>query len=445
MGYSVDILTSEIILESISDGVFTISNDWRITYFNNAAEKITGIAREVAIGLSCCEVFKSNMCESHCPLKHTFETEEPVKEQRGYIVNLLGQKVSVSVSSALLYDENNERIGGVETFRDISAIEHLRSLGALKRTGSMVTKSEAMKKVLDIVPSVARSHTTVLITGESGSGKEVLARSIHHLSEVKNGPFIAVNCAAIPDTLLESELFGYQKGAFTGAYQDKKGRIELAAKGTLFIDEIGELTPLMQVKLLRVLQERTFESLGSVTSKTMSARIICATNANLEKMVKEGSFRQDLYYRINVITLAIPPLRERKEDIIFLSHQFLDRFTVVNNKRVDRFSQDVYQLFYSYYWPGNIRELENVVERAVVLCETHEILIEDLPPALRTKENRTLHAKPSLNSLKDVAEKEMIESTLVKHHYNVSSSARELEMHRATLYRKIAKYDIAME
>ena len=219
-----------------------------------------------------------------------------------------------------------KELGGVETFRDISAIEHLRSLGALKRTGSMVTKSEAMKKVLDIVPSVARSHTTVLITGESGSGKEVLARSIHHLSEAKNGPFIAVNCAAIPDTLLESELFGYEKGAFTGAYQNKIGRIELAAKGTLFIDEIGELTPLMQVKLLRVLQEKTFESLGSVTSKTMSARVICATNAQLEKKVKEGSFRQDLYYRINVITLAIPPLRERKEDIIFLSHQFLDRF-----------------------------------------------------------------------------------------------------------------------
>jgi len=441
----VDILTSEIILESISDGVFTISNDWRITYFNSAAERITGIKRDQAIGLSCCEVFKSNMCESHCPLKHTFDTGEPVKEQRGYIVNLSGQKVSVSVSSALLYNDDNERIGGVETFRDISAIEHLRSLGALKRTGSMVTKSEAMKKVLDIVPSIAHSNTTVLITGESGSGKEVLARSIHHLSEVKNGPFIAVNCAAIPDTLLESELFGYEKGAFTGAYQDKMGRIELAAKGTLFIDEIGELTPLMQVKLLRVLQERTFESLGSVSSKHMSARVICATNAHLEALVKEGSFRQDLYYRINVINLEIPPLRERKEDIIFLSHQFLDRFTVVNNKRVDRFSKDVYQLFFSYNWPGNIRELENVVERAVVLCGTSEVLVHDLPLNMRETIETTRKEETPLNTLKDVAEKEMIESTLLKNDYNVSASARELEMHRATLYRKITKYHISIE
>lgn len=440
-----DVLTSEIILESISDGVFTISNDWRITYFNSAAEKITGITRKQAIGLSCCEVFKSNMCESHCPLKHTFETGEPVKEQRGYIVNLSGQKVSVSVSSALLYNDKKERIGGVETFRDISAIEHLRSLGALKRTGSMVTKSEAMKKVLDIVPSIAHSHTTVLITGESGSGKEVLARSIHHLSNVKEGPFIAVNCAAIPENLLESELFGYEKGAFTGAYQDKKGRIELAAKGTLFIDEVGELTPMMQVKLLRVLQERTFESLGSVSTKTMSARVICATNAHLEQLVKDGSFRQDLYYRINVITLAIPPLRERKEDIIFLSHQFLDRFSVVNNKRVDRFSQEVYQTFFSYGWPGNVRELENAVERAVVLCATNEIQVSDLPLAMIDEDVDTLKEETPLTSLKDVAEKEMIESTLLRNNYNVSASARELDIHRATLYRKITKYNIPIE
>ncbi|NCB01393.1 MAG: PAS domain S-box protein [Spirochaetia bacterium] len=437
-----DKLSSEIILESISDGVFTISEDYRITYFNSAAEKITGIKREEAIGLSCCEVFKSNMCESHCPLKHTFETGESVKEQRGYIVNLSGQRVSVSVSSALLYNEKGERIGGVETFRDISAIEHLRSLGALKRTGSMVTKSEAMKKVLDVVPSVASSNTTLLVTGESGSGKEVLARSIHHLSEVGKGPFIAVNCAAIPETLLESELFGYEKGAFTGAYQNKKGRIELASKGTLFIDEVGELTPLMQVKLLRVLQERTYESLGSVVSKKMSARVICATNSNLEKMVALGTFRQDLYYRINVITLEIPPLRERKEDIIMLSHQFLDRFTVVNNKRVDRFSQEVYQTFFSYNWPGNIRELENVVERAVVLCTSNVIEVVDLPVNMRQDSQE----EPLIaHSLVDVAEKEMIESTLLKNDYNVSKSAKELKMHRATLYRKIAKYDIEIK
>ena len=436
-----DTLTSEIILESISDGVFTVSPDWEITYFNSASEIITGIKREDAIGLSCREVFKSNMCESHCPLKHTFETGNSVKEQRGYIVNLFGQKVNVSVSSALLLNDKNERIGGVETFRNISAIEHLRNLGALKRTGTMVTKSEVMKRVLDIVPSVAHSNTTVLITGESGSGKEVLAKSIHHLSNVKNEPFIAVNCAAIPESLLESELFGYEKGAFTGAYQDKKGRIELASNGTLFIDEIGELTPLMQVKLLRVLQERTYERLGAVTTKKMNARIICATHSDLGKLVKEGSFRQDLYYRINVINVEIPPLRKRKEDILLLSHQFLDRFSVVNNKRVDRFNEAVYQIFLSYDWPGNIRELENVVERAVVLSSSSEIGIEDLPPHMRE-----LCAQKEAKStpLMDLAEKEMISSVLLQNGYSVSASAKQLEMHRATLYRKIAKYQIEL-
>lgn len=435
-----DILTSETILESISDGVFTIDNEWRITYFNSAAEKITGILRDQAIGLSCCEVFKSNMCESHCPLRHTFTTKENVREQRGYIVNLMGQRVKVSVSSAILYDSQGNRIGGVETFRDISAIEHLRSLGAFKREGTMVTKSETMRKILHIVPTVARSASTVLITGESGSGKEVMARSIHSLSEQKNGPFIAINCAAIPDSLLESELFGYNKGAFTGADRDKPGRFSLADKGTLFLDEIGELSPMMQVKLLRVLQERSYEPLGSVETKKTSARIICATNADLERLVRLGKFRQDLYYRINVITLTIPPLRERKEDIIFLAHQFLDRFSVVNNKRVDRFSNDVFKLFLSYSWPGNIRELENVIERAVVLCDSDEVTLSDLPSAMSRSHEE--HSVLNVNKLKEIAEKESIRTVLEKHDYNVSAAAKDLDMHRSTLYRKIEKYKI---
>ena len=243
-----DTVTTETILESINDGVFTIDTDWRITSFNRAAEHITGISRSDAIGLRCSEVFKSNMCESHCPLAETFATGKTVINQSGYIVNLSGKRVPVSVSTALLRDQNGKIIGGAETFRDLSELEQLRKLRARERFGEIVSNSESMRRIVQMVPAVAQSASTVLILGESGTGKEVLARTIHSCSGQKQGPFIAVNCGALPDTLLESELFGYRKGAFTGADKDKPGRFALARGGTLFLDEIGDISPAMQVK-----------------------------------------------------------------------------------------------------------------------------------------------------------------------------------------------------
>ncbi|NCU26963.1 PAS domain-containing protein, partial [Candidatus Nomurabacteria bacterium] len=342
-----DTVTTEIILESINDGVFTIDTDWKITSFNRAAEHITGISREDAIGLRCSEVFKSNMCEGKCPLAETFATGKTVINQSGYIVNLSGKRVPVSVSTALLKDEKGSIIGGAETFRDLSEIEQLKKLRARERIGSIVSNSESMRKIVTMVPAVAQSTSTELILGESGTGKEVLARTIHNFSTQKQGPFIAVNCGALPDTLLESELFGYRKGAFTGADKDKPGRFALAKGGTLFLDEIGDISPAMQVKLLRVLQEHQFEPLGARAIEKTDARIICATNRNLEELVKLGKFRKDLYYRIHIIEMTIPPLRERKEDIPLLADQFLHRFAVLNNKTIERFSYEVFGLFYS--------------------------------------------------------------------------------------------------
>ena len=453
-----DIVTTETILESINDGVFTIDNDWRITSFNRAAEQITGISRTDAIGLRCSEVFKSNMCEGRCPLAETFSTGNTVINQSGYIVNLAGKRVPVSVSTALLKDAEGMVIGGAETFRDLSELEQLRKLRARERFGTIVSNSESMRKVLSMVPAVAQSTSTVLVLGESGTGKEVLARAIHGCSTQKHGPFIAVNCGALPDTLLESELFGYRKGAFTGADRDKPGRFALARGGTLFLDEIGDISQAMQVKLLRVLQERQFEPLGGRETEKTDARIVCATNRNLEELVAQGKFRQDLYYRIHIIAMTIPPLRERREDIPLLADQFLQRFSVLNNKNLERFSAEAYGRFYAYGWPGNIRELENAVERAVVLCQGDEITLDDLPAEISRSHSDPLQtggqspkrddrtdARTDVHSAKEEVERQCIVAALERHGMRVSEAARELGMHRSTLYRKIQALSIGLE
>jgi PAS domain S-box-containing protein len=440
-------ITTDTILESISDGVFTIDTSFKITSFNRAAEAITGIFREDAIGLPCSEVFKSNMCENNCPLAETFKSGKAVINRNGYIVDLEGKRLPVSVSSALLRDREGNIIGGAETFRDLREIEQLKQLRARERYGEMETNSEAMRKVLSMVPVVAPSSATLLILGESGTGKEVLARTIHQSSNQKEGPFIAVNCGALPDTLLESELFGYRKGAFTGADQDKPGRFALATGGTLFLDEIGDISEAMQVKLLRVLQEKQYEPLGSRKSEKSDARIICATNRDIEALVKEGKFRQDLYYRINIIALTIPPLRERKEDIPLLANQFLGRYNILNNKGIKGFSPAVYAQFYAYEWPGNVRELENAIERSVVLSQSDEITINDLPqeiaqvaPSIETPTQINL-----IEEAKRATERDYIVRSLLRHNKKVAKAADELGIHRSSLYRKMEQLKIDLE
>ncbi len=440
-------ITTDTILESISDGVFTIDTSFKITSFNRAAEAITGIFREDAIGLPCSEVFKSNLCENNCPLAETFKSGKAVINRNGYIVDLEGKRLPVSVSSALLRDREGHIIGGAETFRDLREIEQLKQLRARERYGEMETNSEAMRKVLSMVPVVAPSSATLLILGESGTGKEVLARTIHQSSNQKEGPFIAVNCGALPDTLLESELFGYRKGAFTGADQDKPGRFALATGGTLFLDEIGDISEAMQIKLLRVLQEKQYEPLGSRKSEKSDARIICATNRDLEALVKKGTFRQDLYYRINIIALTIPPLRERKEDIPLLANQFLGRYNILNNKGVKGFSPAVYAQFYAYEWPGNVRELENAIERSVVLSQSDEITINDLPqeiaqvaPSIETPTQINL-----IEEAKRATERDFIVRSLLRNNKRVAAAANELGIHRSSLYRKMEQLKINLE
>jgi PAS domain S-box-containing protein len=439
---------TEEILESISDGVFTVDTEWRISFFNKAAEHITGLRRKEVLGKLCHEVFKSNMCESECPLRKTMKNGRPVIDKKGWCLNPSGERIPISVSTALLLNKDGSISGGAETFRDLREIEALKeklegTLGSDTRTFS---RNQELASLYARLPAIAESGSTVLIEGETGTGKEVLAQKIHKLSTQHEGPFIAINCAALPDSLLESELFGYQKGAFTGADKDKPGRFKLAQNGTLFLDEIGDISAAMQVKLLRVLQERQYEALGSTRSEHTNARIICASNKKLQELTEEGSFRQDLYYRINVLALRLPPLRERLEDLPELAMFFLRRFALKMQKDVRTIHRDVYSLWYQQQWPGNIRELENTIERALVLCDGNEIRVEHIdaskPRRIQEETPRTPPTKLKAEDLSSAiaqTERDYILQALEQHKWKRSASAAALNMDTATLYRKMKK------
>ncbi|MFN2341869.1 MAG: sigma-54 interaction domain-containing protein [Desulfonatronovibrio sp.] len=434
---------TEAILESISDGVFTVDKSWKITSFNRAAEDITGISRKEALGRQCCEVFRSSMCETGCALEKTMKTGNPIINRSGFIINAQGSRIPISVSTAVLCDDKGKIMGGAETFRDLSEVEGLRKeLEGRFRMGDLVSRSPLMEAIFEIMPAVAESPSTVLILGETGTGKELAARAIHSLSPRSDEPFVAVNCGALPDTLLESELFGYKSGAFTGAVKDKPGRFSLAGKGTIFLDEIGEISQAMQVRLLRVLQEKTFEPLGSVKSERLEARIITATNKNMEKIVEDKVFRQDLYYRINVVRMEIPPLRKRKEDIGLLVDNFIKKFNRVQNRKVPGIDSQALSLLMAHDWPGNIRELENAVERAFILCGDNEISLKHLPIEITGIDSfsKGSDIKSARQNLEAMAISEAIE----RNNYSRQAAARELGIHKSTLFRKIKELNIKL-
>jgi PAS domain S-box-containing protein len=432
--------STEIILESISDGVFTVDHEWRVTSFNRAAEEITGIPREEALGKRCCEVFRASTCESECALRHTLDSGQPIINKSVFIVDAEGERIPISLSTALLKDEAGKIVGGVETFRDLSLEEELRrEIEQRHELGDMISRSASMEKLFQILPQVARSDAAVVIEGETGTGKELLARAVHELSSRQEGPFLAVNCGALPDTLLESELFGYEAGAFTGADKDKPGRFALADGGTLFLDEIGDISAAMQVRLLRVLQEKTFDPLGATRSVPTNVRIIAATNKPLAELVEEGKFRQDLYYRINVVRLELPPLRERKEDIPILVERFIRQNNRTRqNKTVEGITPEAMNLLMSYDYPGNIRELENSIEHAFVLCQSPWIDQPCLPEALREFHQTRLQTTPiTLRDSVEEAEGRAILQALEQSGGNRQKAAELLGMHKSTLFRKV--------
>jgi PAS domain S-box-containing protein len=429
-----------IILDSIADGVFTVDREWRITSFNRAAEEITGVSRQDAIGKPCFEVFRADVCETGCILRQTMETQAPIINMPIFIYRADKRRIPISVSTTLLKDTRGSIIGGVETFRNLSAIKTLQK--ALRKQHSLediVSKNPKMQKVLDILPQVAESNATVLIEGPSGTGKELVARAIHNLSPNKEGPFVAVNCGALPDTLIESELFGYKAGAFTDAKQDKPGRFALARGGTIFLDEIGDISPAVQTRLLRVLQEKVFEPLGSTKPVKTSARVIAATHRKLENLVQEGNFREDLYFRINVVKITLPSLAERKEDIPLLVDHFIDKFNSEKGRSVAGITPEAMAALMIYDWPGSIRELENAIEHAFVLGRDNLIRLHDLPEHV-VPANNAVHVPMGL-TLKDI-EHQAISQALRRNNWRRMAAARELGIDKNTLRRKIKRLGI---
>lgn len=436
---------THIILDSIADGVFTVDSDFRITSFNQAAEKITGITREEAIGKPCWVVLRASICEKGCALQRTMETGDSIINQSIRIQSTKGRHIPVSISTALLRDESGKVIGGVETFRDLSVEEKLRrELNGQLSMFDILSKNREMQKLFEKVELVAGSDTTVLIEGESGTGKELFARAIHLKSGRRHGPMVIVNCGALPDSLLESELFGYKAGAFTDAKKDKPGRLALARGGTLFLDEIGDVSPMLQVRLLRVLQDRIFEPLGGIAPEKADVRILAATHRNLDEMVASGEFRQDLFYRINVVRLEIPPLRHRREDILLLIEHFLGKFAALHRPEARRFSPEALALLMAHDFPGNVRELENIIEHAIVVSTGPVIELEALPKSLRQvgyESGKIAHGNaPQLNEMERAA----VLAALKAHQWNRSAAAAHLQIHPTTLWRKMRRHHIVV-
>ena len=432
-------------MDSISEGVFTVDLNWRITFFNRAAEEITDIQRRKAIGQHCKDVLRADVCENNCALRHTMDTGKSVINKPVHIIDAQGRRKAITISTALLKDKEGQVIGGVETFRDMTVVEELRK--QVKKQYScedIISRNHKIQEIFDILPQIAQSDCAVLIEGHTGTGKELFARAIHNLSSRKNKPCIAVNCSALPDTLLESELFGYKAGAFTDAKKNKPGRFALAEGGTIFLDEIGDMPSSVQVKLLRVLQEKTYEPVGAVSSEKADVRIITATNKDLAKFVEENKFRDDLYYRINVVRLYLPPLKERSEDIPLLVDHFISKFNRVYNKNICCLSDDAMAALMSYEFGGNIRELENIIEHSFVLCHGDVIEAKHLPSTIQKDVKGKESDIGDFRTLKQI-EALLIERALRRNEGNRTATAKELGINASTLFRKLKSLNIQTE
>jgi PAS domain S-box-containing protein len=431
-----------VIFQSIPHGIFTTDEHGRITSFNQAAEQITGFRADEAVGERCYDVFRTDICEQDCPLKRSVRTMEKTEDREVTILTKDDKKIVISISTAAMTDDAGNVVGGVEMFRDLSQVVELRK--KLEKSyvfEGIVSKNLQMQKIKERIPLFAASPSTVLIEGPSGTGKDLVARAIHNLSPRKDAAFVTVNCSALPDNLLESELFGYVQGAFTDAKKDKPGRFQLAHTGSILLDEIGEISPAMQVKLLRVLQQREFEPLGATRTVKVDVRVIAATNKDLEEAVKEGSFRDDLFYRLNVIRIQIPALSDRREDIPLLVNHFIDHFNRLQGKTVTRISEPALAALMTAPLPGNIRELENAIEYAFVICQGESIELHHLPP--QYSEIKRQSHDVSKVVLLDSAERDVIRSVLKRNQGNRTNAARELGISRQTLWRKMNRLGLA--
>jgi len=435
---AVDDRLCEIIFNSIHDGVFTVDKNCIITSFNKAAEEITGFRSSEALGKHCFDIFRADICHKQCALKDTLTHHDPVENARVAIITREGCELPINVTTTILKDESAEIVGAVEFFTDVSEVEQLKEhLHRSRVLEDIISVNSEMQRLIGLLPDIAASDCSVLIEGPSGSGKELFAQAIHNLSPRRYGPYIRINCAALPPTLLESELFGYEKGAFTDAKTSKPGQFCLANGGTLLLDEIGEMDSSLQVKLLRVLNDGEYRPLGSAKTLRADVRIIAATNADLRERIRDRQFREDLYFRINVVGLKIPPLKSRQEDIPPLVDHFLRLLRKKTNKPIQRISPEAIAQLRKYPFPGNVRELENAIEHAFVMCHDKEISPTHLPPNILSEV-----VSRDGNGSDPANEETLIKEALIRHKGHRTMVARELGIHRSTLWRKMKTYRI---
>ena len=421
------------ILDSLAEGVVTVDHNWKITSMNAAAERMLGMSAGEAQGRMCGVVLRSSRCENGCPLARTLEKNDPARDEIVRLVRADDRPIEVSMNVAVLRGADGEALGGVLSFREFTEVERLRAeLAGEHHFQGIVGKSPAMRRVFQLIEEVAASNSTVLITGESGTGKEMVADALQQLSPRRSDPYVKVNCAVFSDGVLESELFGHVRGAFTDACQDRRGRFELAHTGTLFLDEIGDISPRIQVKLLRVLQERRFERVGGEEPVEVDVRVLAATNSDLKERVEAGAFREDLYYRLNVIPIHVPPLRERREDIPLLVDHFLRKYQMVTGKGINRIHDRAMDMLVSHRWPGNVRQLENAIEYAFARARTDILTVDLLPPDVREEMLST--PIPT-----DAGEAARIRRALERQQWHHGRAAKELGMSRTTLWRKMKK------
>jgi PAS domain S-box-containing protein len=423
----------ERILDSLMEGIIAHDKERRILFFNSAAEKITGYHRSEVLGRDCHDAFGSPFCGGRC----SFCGEPPNSWTNvDYPVNLVtkeGSSRRIEMSVTGMTDETGCFTGVLAAFRDVTDLVGLQiRLGQITSFSGIIGQDHKMLQIFEQIRELATNDYPVYLTGETGTGKEMVAAAIHNESQRGGGPFVPINCGALPEGVLESELFGHVKGAFSGAIRDKKGRFELADGGTIFLDEVVDLTKSMQVKLLRVLQEGTFERVGGEETVSVDVRVISAANRDLKREVERKNFREDLYYRLNVVPVALPPLRERKNDIPLLAEEFLRQASEEGQKTVG-LSKKALSIMMDYSWPGNVRELQNALHYALVKCKGRLIRPEDLPMELKSGRSSRRGPTRKLNA-------EMVQAALDRTGGNKAKAARQLGVGRATLYRFLEEF-----
>ncbi|PLY03768.1 MAG: Fis family transcriptional regulator [Desulfuromonas sp.] len=429
------------IFDCVPDGVISVDERLHITYLNRAAESLLGCSNAEVSGKPCCDVLHCDNCAELCPIREALSSGNPVINRDIELHCTSGKHFCVSVTASPLLDAKHNLTGGVLTFRDLSQRpEQRRKLSEHYSFCGIVSRNQQMREIFDVLPDIAASDATVLFHGESGAGKELFARAIHDLSPRKNGPLVTLNCGALPEPLLEAEIFGARKGSYTGSFENRPGRLELANGGTLFLDEIGDLPLPLQVKLLRVLENHEFQPLGASQPQKADVRFVAATHRNLSEMVDEGRFRRDLFFRLNVVTLDIPPLRDRREDIPLLVDLFLERCNKDFSKHVQGVAPEVCRMLMAHDYPGNVRELLNLVEQSVILCRSHEITVDTLPPAFR---QATAHKGHAAYQRTKIPSKATLIEILTRHNWHRNDAADELGIDRTTLWRWMSRLGIA--